>query len=261
MSTPTASEPTVALELASASRLLAVRVEGVCVRYRVPREQVSGLKEFAIRWAQGRLDHMDFWALRDVNLEISRGEIFGVVGRNGAGKTTLLRVLARVLDPTAGRVRVYGRVAPLLELGGGFHAELTGRENVHLYASLLGFSRRERQERFQSIVEFAELGEFMDAPLRTFSTGMVARLGFAVAASGPAEVMLVDEALSVGDERFQEKCLARMDEYRRRGSTIVFVTHALGTAKEICDRAAWLEDGRVRRVGPAAEVIDTYASR
>ncbi|MEW6567721.1 MAG: ABC transporter ATP-binding protein [Chloroflexota bacterium] len=173
------------------------------MRYRVPREPMSGLKEFAIRWAHGRLANRDFWALRGVSLEIGRGEIFGIVGRNGAGKTTLLRVLARVLHPTSGRVQVFGRVAPLLELGGGFHAELTGRENVYLYASLLGLERRETQRRFASMVEFAELGDFIVSPLRTYSTGMVARLGFAVATSRPSEVMLVDEALTVGDERFQ----------------------------------------------------------
>ena len=260
MISPTVSESQAVVELAPNPSLPAVRVEGVSVRYRVPREPVSGLKEFAIRWAHGRLVHMDFWALRDVNLGIARGEIFGVVGRNGAGKTTLLRVLARVLHPKEGRVWVYGRVAPLLELGGGFHAELTGRENVYLYASLLGLSRREVQQRFSSMVEFAELGEFIDAPVRTYSTGMVARLGFAVAASRPVEVMLVDEALTVGDERFQQKCLARMDEYRRLGCTIVFVTHALGIARQVCDRAAWLEEGRVRQVGPAAAVIDAYAA-
>lgn len=260
MTSPTVSERRAVVVPAPAPSLAAVRVQGVSVRYRVPRQPVSGLKEFAIRWAHGGLVQLDFWALRDVNLEIGRGEILGVVGRNGAGKTTLLRVLARVLHPTAGRVRVFGRVAPLLELGGGFHAELTGRENVYLYASLLGLGRREVRQRFQSMVEFAGLGEFIDAPLRTYSTGMVARLGFAVAASRPVEVMLVDEALTVGDERFQQKCLARMDEYRRLGCTIVFVTHALGTARQVCDRAAWLEAGRVCQVGPAAAVIDAYAA-
>ncbi|HET7011759.1 MAG TPA: ABC transporter ATP-binding protein [Anaerolineales bacterium] len=247
------------MDLTAAAALPAARLERVCVRYRVPREPVSGLKEFAVRWAHRRLAHVDFWALRDVDLEIGRGEIFGVVGRNGAGKTTLLRVLARVLHPTSGRVQVFGRAAPLLELGGGFHPELTGRENVYLYASLLGLERRDTQRRFSSMVEFAELADFIDSPLRIYSTGMIARLGFAVATSRPSEVLLIDEALTVGDERFQHKCLARMDEYRRLGCTIVFVTHALSTARQICDRAAWLEAGTVRRVGPATEVIDAYA--
>ncbi len=238
----------------------AVWLQGVSVRYRVPREGVSGFKEFAIRWLQGRLAFSDFWALRDVSLGVRPGEIFGVVGRNGAGKSTLLKTAARVLHPTRGRVVVRGRVAPLLDLGMGFHSELTGRENVYLYGTLLGSSRREIEARFAEIVDFAELHDFIDAPLRMYSTGMVARLGFAVASCRPADVLLVDEALAVGDARFQEKCLERMAEYRRRGATTLLVSHALATVGRVCDRAAWLAQGQVRAIGPAAEVVERYSS-
>ncbi len=235
-----------------------IQIEGLSVRYRVPREKVSGIKELAIRWAQRRLEHIDFWALREVSLDVQRGEVFGIIGHNGAGKSTLLKVVAGLLHPTEGRVVVRGRVAPLLDLGAGFHPELTGRENVYLFGTLLGMSRREVDQRFESIVDFADLWDFVDAPLRTFSTGMTARLGFAVATCRLADILLVDEVLAVGDVHFQEKCLERMDAFRERGATILFVTHALENAKEICNRAVWLSEGRVMDIGPARHVVDQY---
>jgi len=235
-----------------------IHIDDLSVKYRVPREKVSGIKEFAIRWAQRRLEHIDFWALREVSLDVQRGEVFGIIGHNGAGKSTLLKVVAGLLHPTEGRVVVRGRVAPLLDLGAGFHPELTGRENVYLFGTLLGMSRREVDQRFESIVDFADLWDFVDAPLRTFSTGMTARLGFAVATCRLADVLLVDEVLAVGDVHFQEKCLERMDAFRERGATILFVTHALENAKEICNRAVWLSEGRVMDIGPARHVVDQY---
>jgi len=235
-----------------------IYIDDLSVKYRVPREKVSGIKEFAIRWAQRRLEHIDFWALREVDLNVQRGEVFGIIGHNGAGKSTLLKVVAGLLHPTEGRVVVRGRVAPLLDLGAGFHPELTGRENVYLYGTLLGMSRREVDQLFESIVDFADLWEFVDAPLRTFSTGMTARLGFAVATCRLADVLLVDEVLAVGDVHFQEKCLERMDAFRERGATILFVTHVLENAKEICNRAVWLSEGRVMDIGPARHVVDKY---
>ncbi len=235
-----------------------VWTDRLSVRYRIPKEKVSGLKEFAIRWAQGRLEYETFWALKDLNLQVYPGELFGIVGRNGAGKSTLLKVVAGLLHPEQGRVIVRGRVAPLLDLSAGFHPELTGRENVFLYGTLLGLSRDQIDELFEAIVEFAELWDFIDAPLRTYSTGMTARLGFAVATCHFAEVLLVDEVLAVGDAQFQEKCLVRMDEFRQQGATILFVTHSLEQAKAICDRVTWLDQGRVRSMGEAVEVIDHY---
>jgi ABC-type polysaccharide/polyol phosphate transport system ATPase subunit len=235
-----------------------VELRQLGVRYRVPHERVASLKEFAIRWIQRRIEYSDLWALREVDLTIGRGEIFGIVGPNGAGKSTLLKAVAGVLHPTQGRVVVRGRVAPLLELGAGFHPELTGRENVYLYGTLLGNHRRELAARFDSIVDFAELNGFIDAPLRTYSTGMTARLGFAVATSRFADVLLVDEVLAVGDARFQAKCLARMQAFREQGAAILFVSHDLGTISALCRRALWLAGGRAAACGPAADVVAAY---
>jgi ABC-type polysaccharide/polyol phosphate transport system ATPase subunit len=221
---------------------------------------VASLKEFAIRWIQRRIEYADLWALRDVDLTIGRGEIFGVVGPNGAGKSTLLKAVAGVLHPTEGRVIVRGRVAPLLELGAGFHPELTGRENVYLYGTLLGNHRRELAARFNSIVDFAELDGFIDAPLRTYSTGMTVRLGFAVATSRFADVLLVDEVLAVGDAHFQAKCLARMQAFREQGATILFVSHDLGTIAALCERALWISGGKAAACGPAADVVNAYTA-
>jgi len=236
----------------------AIRLTDVSVRYRLPRERVSSFKEFAIRWAQGRIEYIDLWALSGVSLEVRPGEILGIVGRNGAGKTTLLKTIARVLHPTSGRVVVWGRLAALLDLGAGFHAELTGRENVYLFGTLLGHTRSEIDAVFDDVVAFAEMESFIDAPLRTYSTGMVARLGFAVATCRFAEVLLVDEVLAVGDARFQEKCLRRMEDYRRQGAAMAFVSHSADTVRQVCHRAAWLEHGRLAAVGSVDEVLGAY---
>lgn len=236
----------------------AIQLTDVSVCYRLPRERVSGFKEFAIRWAQGRIEYIDLWALSGVSLEVRPGEILGIVGRNGAGKSTLLKTIARVLHPTSGRVVVCGRMAALLDLAAGFHAELTGRENVYLFGTLLGHTRSEIDAVFDEVVAFAEMEAFIDVPLRSYSTGMVARLGFAVATCRFAEVLLVDEVLAVGDAGFQEKCLARMDAYRAQGAAMAFVSHSAGTVRQVCHRAAWLEHGRLAAVGAVDEVLDAY---
>ncbi len=236
----------------------AFELQGVTVRYAVPAEVIVSLKEYAIRKFQGRVSHGELVALRDVDLTVQPGERVGVIGANGAGKSTLLKVIARVRRPSEGRITVRGRVAPLLELGLGFHGELTGRENVVLHGALMGFSRREMLERLPRIAEFAELEPFIDAPLRTYSTGMGARLAFAVATDVDPDILLVDEALSVGDERFQAKCRERMEAFREKGKTFVLVSHALPIVEESCQRALWIADGRVVRDGPAAEVCAAY---
>lgn len=233
--------------------------EGVSVRYRVPRERVSGIKEFAIRWLQRRLAYEEFWAVRDVSFDVRNGEVFGIIGRNGAGKSTMLKVMARVLQPTQGRVVMRGRLAPLLELGGGFHPELNGRENVYLNMALLGYSHAQTDHLFDSIVEFSEIGDFIDAPLRTYSTGMVARLGFSVATCVRPDILLVDEVLSVGDNRFQEKCLERMQSFRDLGTTIVIVSHSMHTVSHFCSRALWLDHGEVQAMGDVDKVIEQYS--
>ena len=241
-----------------AERAGAVRLEGVTVRYRVPKEVVASLKEYAIRRLTGRIEANEFVALRGVDLSIEPGERVGVIGANGAGKSTLLRLIARVRRPTTGRVVVDGRVAPLLELGVGFHGELTGRENVVLQGTFLGLSRREIVDRMRDIEAFAEIEGFLDAPIRTYSTGMVARLAFAVATDIDPDVLLVDEALAVGDERFRARCHERMKHFRERGKTFLLVSHALPDIVETCQRAIWISDGRVERDGPADEVCAAY---
>lgn len=236
----------------------AVLFENVSVRYRIPRERIGSLKEYAIRRLKRRLFFDEFEALRGVSLDIPAGQTVGVIGRNGAGKSTLLRLIARVMPPSAGRVVVIGRTAPLLELGLGFHGELTGRENVMLQGALLGFTRGEMRRRTPRIVEWAELEEFIDAPVRTYSTGMSARLAFSVATDVEPDILLVDEALAVGDERFQQKCHTRMEEFRQAGKTVLLVSHALAQIRENCRRALWIHEGRLVRDGDAASVTDLY---
>lgn len=235
-----------------------IRLVDVSVRYTVPTERIMTFKEYLIRRLQGRVQHRSFWALQNVNLSVERGEVFGVVGHNGAGKSTMLKLIARVLRPTKGRVLVRGRVAPLLELGAGFHPELTGRENVYLNGALLGYNHREMEAKFPGIVEFAELGDFMDAPMRTYSSGMWARLGFAVATDVQPDVLIIDEILGVGDESFQRKSAGRIEQFQRQGVTIFLVSHNLAAIESMCHRAAWIDHGQVRGIGPAAEIVRQY---
>lgn len=236
----------------------AVRLESVAVRYRIPRERIASLKEYTIRKLKRRVVFDEFEALRDFSVAIEPGETVGVIGRNGAGKSTLFRVIARVIRPASGRVVVAGRIAPLLELGLGLHGELTGRENVMLQGTLLGFSRAQMRRRLSRIVEWAELEEFIHAPIRTYSTGMAARLAFAVASDVDPDILLVDEALSVGDERFQMKCRDRMESFRTAGKTVLLVSHALAQIRETCRRALWIHEGRLVRDGDAAAVTAAY---
>ncbi|MBI5349008.1 MAG: ABC transporter ATP-binding protein [Chloroflexi bacterium] len=237
----------------------AISLERIGVRYRLPKEHVPTFKEFAIqRMLRGRMEYHNFFALEDVTLEVRRGEVFGIVGANGAGKSTLLKVIARVLPPTRGRVWVRGRVAPLLELGAGFDPELTGRENVFLNGALLGRSRAEMESRLEAILDFAGVREFIDAPLYTFSSGMMARLGFAIATDVEPDILIVDEILSVGDADFQEKSFNRLQQFRQRGATIVLVSHNLSAIQTLCSRAAWLKHGKVQAVGEASEVAARY---
>ena len=238
-----------------------IRVEGVSVRYRVSHERINTLKEYAIRKLQRRVKYTEFFALKDVSLDVRAAEVFGVIGRNGAGKSTLLRVISRVMRPTSGRIWRQGGIAPLLELGAGFHPELTGRENVFLNGTLLGHSHAEMAARFDEIVDFAELGEFIDSPIRNYSSGMSARLGFAVATAIQPDILIVDEVLSVGDERFQEKCKTRIAKFRESGASILLVSHEGDLVQSLCNRAVWLDKGEVRALGPAPEVVAAYRAR
>lgn len=231
-----------------------LRLDDVSVSYRRVWERASLKERLSGRTPRGR-DHL---ALDGVDLALGRGEAVGIVGMNGAGKSTLLRVAARILQPAAGRVRIRGRVAPLLDLIGAFHPELTGRENVYLQCALYSFTRREVEDRFDEIIAFAEIGDFLDAPLRTYSSGMMLRLAFSIISSIDADILLVDEALGVGDAGFQEKCAARMRAMRERGLAFLIVSHDLGRIRDTCDRAVWLDAGRVRATGAPTDVVAQY---
>jgi ABC-type polysaccharide/polyol phosphate transport system ATPase subunit len=233
-------------------------LNGVSVRYRLPNEKVVSLKEYLIRLIQGKVRYHSFMALNRVNLVVKKGEIFGVLGRNGAGKSTLLKVISRVLIPTQGRVWINGMVSPLLELGAGFHPELTGMENIHLNATLLGHSRKEIKQKIPEILDFAEIGEFIEAPLRTYSSGMVGRLGFSVATAWTPDILILDEVLSVGDAAFAQKCTKRMRSFRESGATVLLVSHSIDTVRSLCQRAVLLEHGNVLQIGSAIEVCEKY---
>lgn len=235
-----------------------VRLEDVTVSYRVPSERIGTFKEYMIRRIQGRVRHQDFLALDQVNINVKNGEVFGIIGKNGAGKSTLLKLVARVMKPTSGRVWVRGRVAPLLEYGAGFHPELTGRENVYLNGALLGFTQRQMKEKFDRIVDFAELWDFIEAPLRTYSSGMIARLGFAIATDVDPDILIVDEVLSVGDEAFQQKSSERMLSFQQQGTSIIIVSHNMAIIQQMCDRVAWIDHGCLQMIGTPAETIQAY---
>ncbi len=239
---------------------LAIQLDHVYVRYRLLKSQIRTFKEYAIRRIQGQVEHAEFLALKDVSLTVCKGEVFGLVGSNGAGKTTLLRLVARIMRPSQGRVRVLGKVAPLLAMGAGFHNELSGRENIFINGTMLGFTRQEMQAKFDSIVDFAELWDFIDVPLRSYSSGMMARLGFAVATETMPDVLIVDEILSVGDQAFQDKSLGRIRSFQEHGATIFLVSHGMNSIRKMCQRAAWLDHGEIQFIGDANEAVDRYLS-
>jgi ABC-2 type transport system ATP-binding protein len=235
-----------------------VAIEGISKRFRLYRERPSTLKE---RFLSRRSRAEDLWALQDVSIDIPQGSFFGLVGHNGSGKTTLLKCIAGILRPTAGTIRYRGRLAALLELGAGFHPELTGRENVYLNAAFLGLGRRDTDRVYDDIVGFAELGDFMENQVKFYSSGMLVRLGFSVAVHVDPEIFLVDEVLAVGDEAFQRRCLERVRRFQQEGRTIVLVSHALDTVREVCDRAVMLEQGRVYTEGSPDHVVRSLRHR
>ena len=233
-----------------------IRVDTASRRFRVYPQPVRTLKDVVI--LRNRAKGTDVWALRDVSLGVEPGEAVGLIGRNGSGKTTLLRLIAGIIKPTSGRVEVGGRVGSLLELGAGFHPEFTGRENVYLNGAILGLKRSDIREHMDEIVSFAELERFIDLPVRTYSSGMVMRLGFAVAAHLDADLLLLDEVFAVGDEEFQRKCFGKIFEFKQRGGTIVFVSHDASAVQRLCERAMLLREGQVEVDGPAREAISHY---
>jgi ABC-2 type transport system ATP-binding protein len=237
----------------------AVEIDEVTLAYRLMRDRAGSIKEFAIRAATGRRLRVErLQALRGVTLAVRRGEVCGIIGRNGAGKTTLLKLCARVLPPSTGRVVVRGRIAPMIELGAGFNPELTGRENIVLYGTMLAGDPAAMRRRAQAIAEWAGVEEFIDVPLRSYSSGMVARLAFAVATEIEPDVLLVDEVLAVGDESFRERSAERVEEMIGRGAAVLLVSHDLGSIRRLASTALWLEQGTVQRRGHPAAVVDDY---
>ncbi len=235
-----------------------IRLQEVSLRYRLAKQRIPSIKEFAIHWMRGALTYEDLWALRDISFEIRQGETVGIVGRNGAGKSTLLKVISRVLKPSRGRIEVRGLIAPILELGTGFDHELTGLENIYLNALLLGRTRREIEEKLEEIIDFSGLGDFIRSPIRNYSSGMLARLGFSIATAWLPEILILDEVLAVGDAAFTEKCEAKMRTFHEAGITILVVSHSDLVIRETCTRCIWLDAGHLRADGETAEVLDLY---
>jgi ABC-2 type transport system ATP-binding protein len=234
----------------------AIQVDGVWKKFRLYHEKNQYLKTAVMRG--GRSKHEDFWALRDISFEVPHGEAFGIIGSNGSGKSTMLKCLAGILAPDRGKMQADGRVAALLELGAGFHPDLSGRENISLNGAILGMSKREIDSKFDDIVGFAGLEKFIDIPVKNYSSGMVVRLGFAIAINVEPEILIIDEVLAVGDEEFQQRCFQKIEQFRREGRTIIFVSHGLAQVSQFCHRAMWLEKGVVQSIGPAYQVVSEY---
>ena len=234
----------------------AIVIDGLWKKFRLYHEKNQYLKAAVTQGRRAQFE--DFWALKDVSFEVPHGEAFGIIGSNGSGKSTLLKCLAGILTPDKGSLVSHGRVAALLELGAGFHPDLSGRENIGLNGAILGMTRKEIANKFDDIVGFAGLEQFIDTPVKNYSSGMVVRLGFAVAISVEPEILIIDEVLAVGDEEFQQRCFQKIEQFRREGRTIVFVSHGLGQVSQFCHRALWLEKGEVQTIGPAYEVVSEY---
>ncbi|MCI5569534.1 MAG: ABC transporter ATP-binding protein [Candidatus Alectryocaccobium sp.] len=237
---------------------LMVKVDHVSMRFNLASEKVNSLKEYFIKTLKRQISYNSFWALNDVSFEVRRGEAVGLIGLNGSGKSTMLKIIAGVLKPTEGSAAVYGSMAPLIELGAGFDFDLTARENVFLNGAILGYSREYMQQYYDDIVEFSELGQFMDTPVKNFSSGMISRLAFGIATIGQPDLLIVDEVLSVGDFRFQNKCEERIRRMLDAGTTLLFVSHSIAQVKELCSKVVWLEHGNLRAFGPSEIYCEEY---
>lgn len=235
-----------------------IKVEHVAMRFNMANDRISSIKEYLVALVKGKLKHKEFWALKDVSFDVNKGEVVGIIGRNGAGKSTLLKMISGILKPTKGAIQVNGNIVPMLELGSGFDYDLSGRENVFLNGAILGYSKAFLESKFDEILEFSELGEFIDVPIRNYSSGMLMRLAFSIATVVQPEVLIVDEILAVGDENFQAKSKARMLELMSGGTTVLFVSHTLAQIREMCNRVVWIENGEVKMFGPAEAVCDAY---
>lgn len=235
-----------------------VKVRNVSMKFNMSSEIVHSFKEYVIKLLKKQLFFKEFQALQDISFSLNKGEILGIIGLNGSGKSTILKIVAGVLEPTVGKVEVNGKIAPLIELGAGFDIELTARENIFLNGSVLGYSRKFMKERFEEIVNFSELGDFLDIPLKNFSSGMYARLGFSIATIVNPDVLIADEILSVGDFHFQEKCEKKIKEMMKNGTSILFVSHSIDQIEKLCDRVIWLEKGKLKMQGETKKVCKIY---
>lgn len=235
-----------------------INVEHVTMQFRMANDKVVSLKEYMVALMEHRLQYKEFTALEDVSFRVRKGEVMGIIGKNGAGKSTLLKIIAGVLKPTNGKVTLKGNVVPMLELGSGFDQELSGSENIFLNGSILGYDKKFLESKYDEIVKFSELKEFIHMPIRNYSSGMMMRLAFSVATVVEPEILIVDEILSVGDEGFQSKSKARMMELMSGGTTVLFVSHSLKQISEMCDRVVWLDEHKVRMLGAVDEVCPAY---
>lgn len=235
-----------------------IDVKHVSMRFRMANDKINSLKEYAVAFLEHRLKYEEFQVLDDISFHVEKGEVVGIIGRNGAGKSTLLKIIAGVLKPTLGEVEVRGNIVPMLELGSGFDFELTGRENIFLNGAILGYSKSFLEDKYEEILAFSELGQFIDMPIRNYSSGMMMRLAFSVATVVQPEVLIVDEILAVGDEGFQNKSKARMLELMGGGTTVLFVSHSIDQIEEMCDRVVWLEDHKIKMLDTAEVVCAEY---
>lgn len=236
-----------------------IHAENITMRYLMTYDRVKSIKEYLVQLVQGKLKYEEFFALQNVSFDIMKGEVVGIIGNNGAGKSTLLKIISGILKPTSGKVEVKGNIVPMLELGSGFDHDLTGRENIFLNGAILGYSEDFLKSKYNEIVEFSELGKFIDVPIRNYSSGMMMRLAFSVATVVNPDILIVDEILAVGDADFQEKSKKRMLELMGGGTTVLFVSHSLEQIQEMCDRVIWLEHGKVKMIGETNKVCNTYA--
>lgn len=235
-----------------------VSIQNVSMRFNLAQEQFSGLKDLLIMATKGKLKFHEFYALRDVSFDIKRGESWALIGKNGCGKSTLLKVISGIYKPTSGKVIVRGTIAPLIELGAGFDMELTARENIFLNGAVLGHSRKVMEQHFDEIVEFSELKDFIDVPIKNFSSGMIARLGFSIATIVRADIIIIDEILAVGDYAFQQKCYKRMEDMMSNGTTVIFVSHDDEQVRKMCKHAVWLNNGKIQAIGESRNICDKY---
>ncbi len=237
---------------------MAIEVQNVSMHFNMNKEKLENLKEYFIKFLKRDLRYEKFAALENVSFQVAKGDVFGIVGLNGSGKSTLLKVISGILKPTSGRVITRGQIAPLIELGAGFDMELTARENIFLNGSVLGYSKKYMQERFDQIVEFSEMQDFLDTPMKNYSSGMVARVGFAIATMTIPDILIVDEILAVGDFRFQEKCESRIRQMLEGDTTVLIVSHSIDQIERLCKHCLWLEHGRLKMIGETKEVCEAY---